>query len=78
MSKPKTICKFCGGEAEWWDEEEGYSETTWRGRVKRSWVTRYHQCLEPDCGQKLDLGSSNHKEKDATYCSNEERRVYNL
>ncbi len=76
MSKKITICKHCNGKAEWWDEKEGYSEMTDGGRVKRSWITRYHQCLELDCKEKLDLGSREHKEKDTTYYSNEERRVY--
>jgi len=78
MSDKITICKVCDGKAKWWDEKEGYSEMTDRGRVKRSWTTRYHQCLEPDCGKKLDLGSTDHEEKDINYHSNEERRVYNI
>lgn len=78
MEKKITICKHCGGKAEWWDEQEGYSEMTDRGRIKRSWITRYHQCLESDCGEKLDLGSRSHREKDVSYRSNEERRVYKL
>ncbi len=73
-----TICNMCGGEAEWWDEKEGYVETHDRGKIRRRWITRYHQCLGPLCGEKLDLGSREYEEKDITYYSNEERRVYNL
>ena len=78
MSKPKTICKHCGGEAEWWDEKEVYYETTGRGRLRTSWNSRWHQCLETNCGKKYSMGTKNHRESDATYYSNTERRVYNL
>ncbi len=78
MDKKITICKFCGGKAEWGDRKTGYSEMTDRGRIRRSWTERYEKCLEPGCGREVTSGSKDHTEKDISYHSNEERRVYRL
>ncbi len=79
MEKSKiTICKFCSGKAECGVRKAGYSEMTDRGRIKRSWIEQYSRCLEPNCGREETFRTKNHTEKDISYHSNEERRVYNL
>jgi hypothetical protein len=71
-------CRHCGGKAEYGERKAGYSEMTDRGRIRRTWTEQYEKCLESDCGQELTYGSKNHTEKDTSYRSNEERRVYNI
>jgi hypothetical protein len=80
MKKKKGICKcsFCSGKAEYGKRTAGYSEMTDRGKISRHWVENYQKCLEPKCGREKTWGTSGHTEKDISYHSNEERRVYNL
>ncbi len=80
MGDKTTICKHCGGKAKWWNKEIYRSRKGWRGTLIQEWTERWHHCIEKHCGKKyqLHLKYDNYRERDGSYYSAEERRVYKL